>query len=313
MRRAQAARAAAAAAADETAPEPDGGTAAPATVLAFLNATTAQAAMVAAAAAPATKATPVGTLDDDSNMQRLITQPDGMEEDGDNKDDNNKNNDEDDGEEQEDAATGDGAATTVPAEMLLLVDAANGFNNLSRYSMLWTVRHRCPRLACLTFNCYRHQVRPVCRQPGGKPEIILSKDGVTQVDPLVMALYGIALTPLVDILQENFPDVLQLWYADDAATKGPPDRVAACFKILCDLGPMLGYFPESEKSFAICPLATETEVKTAFAVEDLAVKTCRGHRYVYGYVVSLAMKNRWIKPMVEKWVGAINMLAKVAE
>ena len=54
-------------------------------------------------------------------------------------------------------------------EVLLLVDAANGFNNLSRYAMLWTVRHRCRKLNTFAFNCYRHEVRLVCRQPGGVP------------------------------------------------------------------------------------------------------------------------------------------------
>ena len=134
-------------------------------------------------------------------------------------------------------------------------------------------------------------MRLVCRQPGGEPAIILGKEGVTQGDPLAMALYGITTPLLAEILRENFPDVLQPWYADDAAMQGPPDRVAACFKLLCDLGPKFGYFPEPEKSIAICPLATEAEVKTAFAAEGLAVKTCRGHRYVVGYMGSLAMRN----------------------
>jgi hypothetical protein len=40
--------------------------------------------------------------------------------------------------------------------VLLLIDAANGVNMLSCLGMLWTVRHRCPRLARFTFNCYRH-------------------------------------------------------------------------------------------------------------------------------------------------------------
>ena len=77
--------------------------------------------------------------------------------------------------------------------MLLLVDAANGFNNLSKLSMLWTVRHRCPRLATYAFNCYRHVKRLICRDAGGEPIIILSEEGVTQGDPLAMVLYGIAL------------------------------------------------------------------------------------------------------------------------
>ena len=127
-----------------------------------------------------------------------------------------------------------------------------------------------------------------------------------------MALYGIALLPLAEILRERFPDVLQPWYADDAAMQGRPARVAACFKLLCDLGPHFGYFPEPEKSFAICPLATEVEVKAAFEAEGMTVKTCRGHRYVGGYVGSLAMRNRWIEPMVEEWVAGIEVLSKIA-
>ena len=41
-------------------------------------------------------------------------------------------------------------------EILLLLDATNGFNMLSRLSMLWTVRHRCSKIARFAFNCYRH-------------------------------------------------------------------------------------------------------------------------------------------------------------
>ena len=84
-------------------------------------------------------------------------------------------------------------------------------------------------------------MRLICHQPGGEPEIILSKEEVTQGDPLAMALYGIALLPLAEILRERFPDVLQPWYADDAAMQGRPDRVAAYFKLLCDLGSHFGY------------------------------------------------------------------------
>ena len=39
-----------------------------------------------------------------------------------------------------------------------LVDACNGFNELSRLAMLWTVRHRWPAGARFAFNCYKHWV-----------------------------------------------------------------------------------------------------------------------------------------------------------
>ena len=106
-----------------------------------------------------------------------------------------------------------------------------------------------------------------------------------------MALYGITRLPLAEILRERYPAVLQPWYVDDAPMQGRPDRVATCFKLLCDLAPHFGYFPEPGKFFAICPLATEDEVKAAFEAEGMTAKTCRGHRYVGGYVGSLAMRN----------------------
>ena len=39
-------------------------------------------------------------------------------------------------------------------EMLLIVDAANGFNNLSKPAMIWTMTHRCPWLVTYAFNRY---------------------------------------------------------------------------------------------------------------------------------------------------------------
>ena len=75
--------------------------------------------------------------------------------------------------------------------------------------MLWTVRHCCPRLATYAFNVYRHAKRLIVRDPGGKPIIILSEEGVTQGGPLAMILYGLALVPLAEQLRKAFPDVIQ--------------------------------------------------------------------------------------------------------
>jgi hypothetical protein len=44
-------------------------------------------------------------------------------------------------------------------EGLTLIDARNGFNELSHYAMLWTARHRWPEGTRFALNCYRHYVR----------------------------------------------------------------------------------------------------------------------------------------------------------
>ena len=47
-----------------------------------------------------------------------------------------------------------------------LVDSRNGFNELSRLEMLWTVRHRWPAGARFAFNCYKHWAQLLLHQPG---------------------------------------------------------------------------------------------------------------------------------------------------
>ena len=96
---------------------------------------------------------------EDADMPELLTQEDGNVD-----SDNN-----DDGGDVA-ADVGDAPATVeaaTPAEALLLVDAANGFNNLSRYGMLWTVRHRCPKMSRFTYNCYRHEITLISTSPLG--------------------------------------------------------------------------------------------------------------------------------------------------
>ena len=89
-----------------------------------------------------------------------------------------------------------------------LVDAHNGFNDLSRLAILWTVRHRWPAGASFTFNCYRHWAQLILRHPGEPPVTILSREGVTQGDPLSIVFNGITLVPIAEELIVADPGLL---------------------------------------------------------------------------------------------------------
>ena len=146
-------------------------------------------------------------------------------------------------------------------------------SRIAVHSMLWTVRHRCPKASRFAFNCYRHEVRLVLRRPGKDAIFLLSLEGVTQGDPLAMALFGIVVCPLADILRREFPSVLQPWYADGAAMMGVPADVAACFRRLQELGPHFDFHPLPSKSWCICSAAAEPPSRDAFAALSLgAVK-----------------------------------------
>ena len=56
-----------------------------------------------------------------------------------------------------------------------LVDARNGFNEMSRLAMLWTVQHLWLVGARVALNCYRHWAQLLLRQTGELPVTILSR------------------------------------------------------------------------------------------------------------------------------------------
>ncbi|KAL7474262.1 hypothetical protein ACHAW6_001506 [Cyclotella cf. meneghiniana] len=74
----------------------------------------------------------------------------------------------------------------------------------------------------------------------------------------------------------------------------------------------VGYFPSPAKSFVICPRASEPAAKAAFDAADLPVQFSCGHRYVGGFIGSTAKRDRWLAPLVEKWVLGIERLSAVA-
>ena len=71
-----------------------------------------------------------------------------------------------------------------------------------------------------TFNCYRHWEQLLLCQPGEPAVKILSREGVTHRDPLLMVLYGITLVPLAEELKGADLGLLSPFYTDDSAFDG---------------------------------------------------------------------------------------------
>jgi hypothetical protein len=192
----------------------------------------------------------------------------------------------------------------------LMVDAANGFNELGRKAMLWTVRHRWAPGARFTFNCYRHASMLILRRPGKPCHIILSNEGVTQGCPLSMILFGLGVLPIAEKMRQAEPSVVQAWFADDSAMSGPAKRVAAAYALLELIGPARGYFPEPAKSIVVCQESKMDQARRT--LERFQFQYCDGHRYVGGFIGSAAARARWLAPKILDWVYGVNQLAKVA-
>ena len=62
----------------------------------------------------------------------------------------------------------------------MVFDACNGFNELIRLAMLWTVWHHCLAGGRFVFDFYKHWPQLLLRQSGDLPVTLLSREGVNQ-------------------------------------------------------------------------------------------------------------------------------------
>ena len=129
-------------------------------------------------------------------------------------------------------------------EAVILVDATNAFNSLNRQVALLNIRHLCPPLSKILINTYREDANLFI-----DGETIMSQEGTTQGDPLAMAMYAIAVNPLIWQLKRN--STKQIWFADDATTGEMLADIREWWDQLVKVGPDYGYLPNASKTCLI--------------------------------------------------------------
>ena len=140
-------------------------------------------------------------------------------------------------------------------------------------------------------------------------ERILSTEGTTQGDPLAMAIYAVAITPLIRrVTQKNAKHV---WFADDAAGGGKLLGLKAWWDGLNKHGPKYGYFVNSSKTWLVVKGDHHTEAKKIF--QDTGVNiTKEGKRYLGAALGDGEFVNEYVKQRVLEWERQINRLADIA-
>ena len=93
------------------------------------------------------------------------------------------------------------------------------------------------------FNCYRNWAQLLLHQTSDAPVIILIKEGVTQGYTFSMVPYGINLVPLAEYLRYADPNLLSLFYTNNAVFDGLARRSAVQLKMLMYRGPYRDTFP----------------------------------------------------------------------
>ena len=180
----------------------------------------------------------------------------------------------------------------------LLVDASNAFNSLNRQASLHNIRFICPPLSQILVNTYRAPIR--C--------IITTR---TQGDPLAMAMYALAVKPLISNLRSDVPNVKQVWYADDASGASSIEDLRKFWDSLNQHGDNYGYHPNSTKTHLVVKPDHEAKARALFADTGVNITT-DGKRHLGAAIGSKAFTTQYVSEKVNSWCDEINQLAHIA-
>ena len=189
-------------------------------------------------------------------------------------------------------------------EAAVFVDASNAFNNLNREAALRNIHNICPALAVIATNTYRKASPLFIDQ-----QTIQSKEGTTQGDSLAMAIYAIAIRPLIDNVQN---EAMQIWYADDATASGKLSNLKEWWNKLSVSGPDFGYFPNAQKSVVVTKPSHLEEATRIFAECKMTITT-EGTKYLGTPIGDEAFVNRSIEQKIAEWVKEIKQLSSIAQ
>ena len=186
----------------------------------------------------------------------------------------------------------------------LLVDASNAFNTINRHAALLNIKSICPSLYQILLNTYRAPIRCIICGDGE----ITSSQGTTQGDPLAMAMYALAVWPVIGKLKSDAPRVKQAWYADDATGAGTCDDLKKWWDSLQAHGARYGYHPNAAKTNLVVKVEHAARARELFAGTGINITT-EGKRHLGAAVGSRSYTEEYVADKVEKWSDEIKKLA----
>ena len=153
------------------------------------------------------------------------------------------------------------------SEGILLVDASNAFDSINRQAALHNISILHPALSTVLQNTYSATVQLFVVREGEIP----STEGTTQGDPLAMAMYALAVVPLIAQLHAVVPDAKQVWFADDATAVGSLSSIFNWWWRLSSVGPKFGYFPNASETVLIVKPEHLANAHSIFADTNIQV------------------------------------------
>ncbi len=191
-------------------------------------------------------------------------------------------------------------------EAILMVDATNAFNCLNRKAALHNTEQLCPALATLLYNTYGRAADLFV-----DGEVLKSEEGVTQGDPLAMAMYAVGTVPLIRDLAKHVQSK-QVWYADDASDGGKLENIKLWWDRLSANGPAYGYFPNAAKTWLLVKSPFRQKAQELFESTGINITT-EGRRLLGGAIGEASFVTDYINRRVMSCTRRVEILGEIAK
>ena len=190
------------------------------------------------------------------------------------------------------------------ADAVLLIDAENAFNTLNRKLALKNIENTCPSLLTAIKNSYSNPSNYSLTK-----KTIYSQEGTTQGDPLAMAMYGLAIIPLVKLLSVD--DVTQKWYADDGKAVDKLSNLRTVLDKIVSLGKFFGYHVKTSKCQLIVKDEKLGKAQKIFANTGITIKA--GARVLGSVIGTESECKKFLEFQQNEQIKILKKLTKIAK
>ena len=126
-----------------------------------------------------------------------------------------------------------------------------------------------------------------------------------------MAMYALAVTPLIRQLHSAHPTVSQVWYADDATGVGTCSSLQKWCDTLSQIGPLFGYHPNATKTYLVIKDKYAAAAKRAFAGTSISITT-DGQRHLGATIGPREYTKHYVTSKVQVWCDEIKRLSNLS-
>ena len=126
-----------------------------------------------------------------------------------------------------------------------------------------------------------------------------------------MAMYALAVTPLIRHLCSSDPAVSQVQYADDATGVGKCTTLGKWWDTLSQLGPLYGYVPNASKTYLVGKDKYAATARRVFLAQaQLSILTGKDI-WVLHLVIRIILQ--LVTSKVQAWCDEVKCLAEIAD